>query len=37
MIGYMRISRSLFYELGGFSNPRCVRLERGRCWAYFYQ
>jgi hypothetical protein len=37
MIGYTSITRSQFYLLGGFSNTRCVRIQRGKCFAYFYQ
>lgn len=37
MIGYERITRKQFYQRGGFSNSRCVRTERGKCWAYFYR
>lgn len=35
MIGYTRINRKTFYAYGGFANPRCVRVERGKAWAYF--
>lgn len=35
MMGYEQISRRQFYAWGGFSNPRLVRVERGRSWAYF--
>jgi hypothetical protein len=37
VIGYERISKRDFYANGGFSNPRCVRVARGRSWAYFYR
>lgn len=35
--GYMRITRRVFYANGGFSNPRCLRVTRGRAWAYFWR
>ena len=35
MIGYEKISRRAFYAAGGFANTRCVRVMRGRAWAYF--
>lgn len=37
MIGYERISKRDFYLNGAFANPRCVRVTRGRSWAYFYR
>lgn len=37
MAGYSRISKHVFYNAGGFSNPRCVRVTREREWAYFYR
>ena len=37
MMGYMKISRAHFYRLGGFSNTQCVRVTRGRSWAYFWR
>jgi len=37
MTGYARITKRHFYNLGGFSNPRCVRKRVGRSWAYFYR
>lgn len=37
MIGYKRITKREFYALGGFSNSRCVRVQRGKCWAYYFQ
>ena len=37
MIGYERISKKDFYAKGGFSNSRCVRVERGSSWAYFWR
>lgn len=36
MIGYTRITKEEFYRLGGFANTRCVRVQRGRSWAYFF-
>lgn len=36
MIGYTRIAKEEFYRLGGFANTRCVRVQRGRSWAYFF-
>lgn len=35
MIGYAKISRKRFYQLGGFSNPRLVRVTRNGGWAYY--
>jgi hypothetical protein len=35
MMGYTRITRKQFYDGGGFSNPRMVRVQRGHAWAYF--
>lgn len=36
-IGYIRISKRDWYANGGFANSRCVRVQRGRSWAYFYR
>jgi len=35
MIGYMRIDKRSFYDTGGFSNGRNVRVERSGHWAYY--
>ena len=35
MIGYAKITRAQFYRLGGFSNPRMVRVTRGGGWTYW--
>lgn len=37
VIGYMKISKRTFYLNGGFANSRCVRVTRGRSWAYFWR
>lgn len=38
MIGYTPITRLAFYSLGGFSNPRCVRVTSGSgSWAYYWR
>lgn len=37
MIGYTKITKRAFYNAGGFANTRCVRVTRGRAWAYFYR
>jgi hypothetical protein len=37
MIGYKQITKREFYSRGGFSNSRCVRVQRGAGWAYFYR
>lgn len=37
MVGYERITRKTFYLNGGFSNSRCVRVQRGHCWSYWYR
>lgn len=34
-MGYTRIGKRDFYNLGGLANTRCVRVTRGRSWAYF--
>lgn len=35
MIGYLKITKNQFYRYGGFSNPRLIRVTRGKAWAYF--
>lgn len=35
MIGFLRVSRRRWYDLGGFANPRCVRRSIGAYWRYF--
>ena len=37
MLGYTKITKSEFYRMGGFSNPRLVRVGvvRGKGWAYY--
>ncbi len=35
MPGYSRITAYQFAHLGGFSNPRLLRVPRARGWAYF--
>ena len=35
MIGYEQITKEQFYRSGGFSNPRNVRIMRGKSWRYF--
>ncbi len=37
MMNYTRISKMDFYLNGGFANPRCVRVSRGKSWAYFWK
>lgn len=37
MMDHARISKRAFYLKGGFANPRCVRVTRGRAWAYFWR
>jgi predicted enzyme related to lactoylglutathione lyase len=37
MMGYMRISKRGWYRAGGFAESRCVRVTRGKSWAYFYR
>jgi hypothetical protein len=37
MMGYTKISRCAFYAAGGLSNPACVRVTRGKAWAYFFR
>lgn len=37
MTGFVRISKRAFYDAGGFSNPRLVRLCVGRTFAYYRQ
>ena len=33
--GIEKISRRWFYTLGGFSNPKLFRKQRGASWAYY--
>ena len=33
----MRITKKVFYANGGFSNPRCIRVTRGKSWAYYWR
>jgi hypothetical protein len=35
MKGYNRITKEMFYTSGGFSNPRNVRKQSGKRWAYY--
>lgn len=35
MFGYTKITKKEFYSMGGFSNPRLVRVTRNRTWAYY--
>lgn len=35
MRGYEKITKEQFYRIGGFSNPRCVRVTRDGDWAYY--
>lgn len=35
MIGYTKISRATFYRGGGHSNPRLLRVMRGKSWTYY--
>lgn len=35
MMGYTRVTKRAFYQAGGFANPRCVRVTRGKAYAYF--
>lgn len=35
MIGYSRLRKREFYMFGGFSDSRNVRVQRGKCWAYY--
>jgi len=37
VIGYRRISKRFFYRLGGFANPRCIRVTRSGGWAYYWK
>lgn len=37
MMNYMKISRRDFYHNGGFANTHCVRVTRGRSWAYYWR
>lgn len=37
MTGYEQITKEAFYKRGGFSNPKCVRIQRGKSWKYFYR
>lgn len=35
MMNHTRIPRRMFYRMGGFANPRLVRVTRAKAWAYF--
>lgn len=35
MMSATKITKAQFYALGAFSNPRLIRVTRGRSWAYF--
>ncbi len=35
MNGYSKITAYQFHHLGGFSNPRLVRVSRSGRWAYY--
>lgn len=35
MTGYTKITKEEFYNSGGFSNPRNVRVTRGKAWAHY--
>ena len=37
MIGHRKVSRAYWYRMGGFSEPRCARVTRGRSWAYYWR
>lgn len=37
MIGYLRLTKRAWYLAGGFAEDRCVRVTRGRSWAYFWR
>ena len=37
MNGYIKITRKQFYNGGGFSNPRNVRVARNKSWSYYYK
>ena len=32
----VRVSKSKWYQLGGFKNSRCFRRHNGRSWEYWY-
>lgn len=35
MTGYTKITKEEFYKMGGFSNPRLVRVSRSGSWVYY--
>lgn len=37
MTGHNRITKLEWWRLGGFANPRCVRVTRRGLWAYYYR
>lgn len=37
MIGYLQLTRRAWYHAGGFAESRCVRVTRGKRWAYFWR
>jgi hypothetical protein len=32
---HTKITKAQFYAGGGFSNPRMIRVTRGKVWAYY--
>lgn len=33
---YIRISKYAWTRAGGLTNPRCLRVAKGRSWVYYY-
>jgi hypothetical protein len=34
--GYTKLSRRVWYAIGGLSNPNCWRRQTKRGWEYYY-
>lgn len=37
MIGYVKITKREFYLNGGFANPKCIRVTRGKSYAHYWE
>lgn len=35
LYGYARMTKQAYWHFGGPSNPRLLRVTRGKSWAYF--
>jgi len=34
-VGWQRVTKRHWYDIGGFANSQCVRRHNGRCWVYY--